>query len=72
MARHDLLHSDVWSDGAETTSSIDVLIQPGLHRAFPLPAEGHADDDRFRLLLEALAQRHRPSSREAPPHPARD
>lgn len=59
MARHELLlHSDVFSDVAETHAPIDVLIRTGLRRAFPLPAEKQDDDKTFRLLLAALARRH--------------
>lgn len=57
MARHDHQFWDDRSDDAETRTSVDTLIRPGLRRAFPLPAEDHAHDDRFRLLLDALAQR---------------
>ena len=62
MARHDYQYWDDQSGGAETRASMDALIRPGLLKAFPLPAEGQAHDDRFRLLLEALAQRRDGSS----------
>ena len=62
MARHDHQFWDDQSGDAETRTSMDSLIRPGLRRAFPLPADDHAHDDRFRLLLEALAQRSGASS----------
>lgn len=43
---------------AETRTSIDDLIRPGLSRAFPLPEEPQADE-RFGQLFRALAQRGR-------------
>ena len=57
MARYDHQFWNDRSGDAETRTSIDTLIRPGLRRAFPLPTDNHAHDDRFRLLLEALAQR---------------
>lgn len=57
MARYDHHFSDDGSGTAESRAHIDVLIRPGLRRAFPLPAAEQAGDERFRLLLEALAQR---------------
>lgn len=58
MAYHDLLlHSDAESGAIETYPSIDTVIRPGLRRAFPLPAKGQAADERFGVLLGALAQR---------------
>lgn len=72
MTCHELPRLDPWSDDADAPPSIDALIRPGLHRAFPLPAEDHAGDDRFRVLLEALAHRHHLLARQAPPLAARD
>lgn len=57
MARHDRPHSDVYLDGAESRTAIDPLIQHSLRRAFPLPAKASAGDEKFRRLLDALAQR---------------
>jgi hypothetical protein len=57
MARHDHQFWDDHSGDAEIRTSMDVLIRSGLLRAFPLPADDHAPEDRFRLLLGALAQR---------------
>lgn len=57
MARYDFQHSDAFSRDAEIPTVFDDLIRPNLGRAFPLPVEGHGNDDRFRLLLDALAQR---------------
>ncbi len=58
MARHELPRPDACSDDPDTFATFDVLIRHSLHRAFPLPAGGHADDARFRRLLDALARRH--------------
>ncbi len=57
MTRYDRLPSDSLYGVAETTTSMDVLIRPCIRQAFPLPAADHSDDERFRLLLDALAQR---------------
>jgi hypothetical protein len=58
MARHDLLlHSDAYSDVAETHARIDAETRTGLRRAFPLLAERSDDDETFRLLLAAISQR---------------
>lgn len=58
MAYHDLLlHSDAPSDVADAHIPIDALIRPGLHQAFPLPATGQAADEKFTVLLRALAAR---------------
>jgi hypothetical protein len=56
MFHHGPPHSDPYADIAEPRASIDELIRPGLRQAFPLPARGGADDEKFRLLLHALAQ----------------
>ena len=59
MSRHDiLLHSDASPDGAETRFFIEAEIRAGLRRAFLLPAGKRDEDETFRLLLAALAQRH--------------
>ena len=55
MARYDHQFRD--DHDAEPRASLGDLIRPGLLKAFPLPAERPAPDDRFRLLLDALAQR---------------
>ena len=58
MAYHNfLLHSDAHSNGADTHTPINVLIRRGLWQAFPLPGLGQAADEKFTLLLEALAPR---------------
>ena len=59
MGRQDVLQTGVLWTAAEDHSTMDELIGPGLKRAFPLPDRDHADDERFRLLLEALAERTR-------------
>ncbi|HVG49670.1 MAG TPA: hypothetical protein VM899_16215 [Rubellimicrobium sp.] len=56
MARHDHHFWDDQSGDAEIRASMDALIRPGLLRAFSLPAVDQADDGRFRLLLDTLAQ----------------
>ena len=57
MTRYDRLPSDSLYGLAETSTSMDALIRPCIRQAFPLPTADHSDDERFRLLLEALAQR---------------
>ena len=56
MARYDFTHSDASSSDTETATSFDALIRPNLARAFPLPAPTRADDERFRLLLDAIGR----------------
>ncbi len=56
MARHDPIASEAGPAGLETRASIDALIGPGLRYAFPLPATDNTDDERFQLLLDALAK----------------
>lgn len=66
MARHDLrLHSDACLGVADERPSIDTLIRSGMHKVFPLPAEGRDEGETFRLLLAALARRHGGSRRTA-------
>ncbi len=57
MTRYDRLPSDSLYGVAETSTSVDALIRPCIRQAFPLPPADHPDDERFRLLLDALAQR---------------
>jgi hypothetical protein len=57
MARYDHQFWDSCSSDTEARASIDDLIRPSLLQAFPLPADDHGQDHRFRLLLDALAQR---------------
>jgi hypothetical protein len=59
MNRYDHLTSESRFDAAETGTSMDALIRPCLRQAFLLPADDHRNDERFRLLLDALAQRGR-------------
>jgi hypothetical protein len=47
---------------ASTGSSVDELIRPGLRLAFPLPAEGDPNEDKFCRVLDALGQRSRQTS----------
>jgi hypothetical protein len=58
MAHYDLLPSDAHL-GADRgrASSISDLIRPNLRRAFALAEDGQRDE-RFRALLDALAQQH--------------
>ncbi len=49
--------SEASSDAVEERPSICDLIRPGLLRAFPLPSKGGADEEKFRVLLDALARR---------------
>ena len=55
MARPHRLPAQAHSDNAEAGTSVDDLIRPGLSQAFPVPEQPPADE-RFRRLLEALAQ----------------
>ena len=57
MTRYDRLPSEHRYGVAETSTSVDALIRPCIRQAFSLPATDHSDDERFRLLLDALAQR---------------
>ena len=63
MAPHTRPHSFIPAASALTGTSIDDLIRPGLHLAFPLPSEDEPNEARFRRLLDALAQR------RSGPHP---
>ncbi len=40
----------------EPRNSVDDLIRPCLRKAFPLPVPGQTGDDRFAVMLAALAQ----------------
>ena len=57
MSRHDSPLADVYSSGFEARSWSDDLLRPCLRRAFPLPGDGGATEERFRQLLNALAKR---------------
>ena len=57
MTRYDRPPSNSLYGVAETSTSMDALIRPCIRQAFPLPPADHPDDERFRLLLGALAQR---------------
>ena len=57
MTRYDRLPSEHLYAVAETSTSVDALIRPCIRQAYPLPAADHLDDERFRWLLDALAQR---------------
>ena len=57
MTRYDRLPSESRYGVAETSTSVDALIRPCIRQAYPLPAADHPHDERFRLLLDALAQR---------------
>ena len=54
MACQDRHVSDACFGAPASRASIDALLRPSLRRVFPLPAD--EGDERFRLLLEALAQ----------------
>jgi hypothetical protein len=56
MNRFDRLTTDPRFDAAENGTSIDAMIRPCLRQAFLLSADDHCNDERFRLLLDALAQ----------------
>lgn len=57
MAHHHRPHPGTSSGLIEPGATIDDLIRPGLRQAFPLPEDGYGSDERFRRLLDALAQR---------------
>ena len=57
MTRYDRLPSQHLYGVAETSTSVDALVRPCIRQAFPLPPADHPHDERFRLLLDALAQR---------------
>ena len=50
---------------------IEQVLRPNLHRAFPLPAPGHGEDQHFRFLLDTLAYvtNSRPKDRSLRPGP---
>ena len=56
MTRNDILHAYAHAGVTETRTTMDALIRPGLRQAFPLPVEGD-HDERFHILLHALAER---------------
>jgi hypothetical protein len=56
MAHYSRPHAYIPGGLALTDTSIDDLIRPGLHRAFPLPSDDDIEQ-KFRGLLAALAQR---------------
>jgi len=55
-------HSYIPAASALTGTSTDELIRPGLRLAFPLSSGDNANEEKFRRLLDALAQRSPPSS----------
>ena len=56
MTQHTRPHAYIPGGSAMTDASIDDLIRPGLRLAYPLPSEESPNEDRFRRLLDALAQ----------------
>lgn len=50
-------HAHVPAASAFSDTPVDELIRLGLRLAYPLPSAGGAQETKFRLLLEALAQR---------------
>ena len=52
-------YASVPGAGALTDTSVDELIRPGLLLAFPLPCKDDLNEDKFRPVLDALAQRSR-------------
>ena len=57
MTRHNHQELDTPSGFTEPGHCIDALIRPCIRKAFPLPAADNTNEDRFRVLLDALAQR---------------
>lgn len=62
MTHHYLRPTQVVSRDSEGRTCMDDLIRPGLSQAFPLPAKGDPDDERFGRLIEALVQRRQGTS----------
>jgi hypothetical protein len=54
MPRFTPWHSGVPCDPSERDELIDEVLRPGLRQAFPLP--DRSQDERFRILLDALAR----------------
>lgn len=54
MPRSSPWHSGVPYDPSESDELIDKVLRPSLRQAFPLPEPDQ--DQRFRILLDALAQ----------------
>lgn len=54
MPRISPWHSGVPCDLSESDELIEKVLRPGLRQAFPLPKPD--EDERFRILLDALAQ----------------
>lgn len=57
MVQHIRPHACIPRGGALTGTSVDELVRPGLRLAFPLPSGDDANEEKFRRLLDALAQR---------------
>ncbi len=57
MTHHIRPHAYIPAAWASTGTSIDELVRPGLHLAFPLPSQDDPNEATFRHLLDALAQR---------------
>ncbi len=47
MAHYSRPHAYIPGSLALTEASIDELIRPGLHQAFPLPSEDDPTEERF-------------------------
>jgi hypothetical protein len=56
LSHLDSIPPDGFGSYPEGRASLDDMLRPSLRHAFPLPAEGLATDDKFRQLLDALAQ----------------
>jgi hypothetical protein len=56
MTQYDHTQPSGRYGGAEIETSVDSLIRPCIRQAFPLPLDSYPTDERFRRLLEALAQ----------------
>lgn len=65
MARAAHAFSAPLSGREATQAALAAQLRDGLRQAFPLP-EGDSEE-RFRGLLDALAQRGRPTARQDPP-----
>ena len=65
MSSRRLLPAETSLASPGICARFDDLIRPALRQAFPLPAEDQTGNEKFRLLLDALAQRAGEHSGEA-------
>lgn len=56
MPRFTPWHAGVPLDPSHSDVLVEEVLRPSLRQAFPLPEPDHCSEDRFRILLDALAQ----------------